>query len=237
MDKRSRAAVTIGALALGMGGLLGIADTSEATSTKTYEVTLTNLTTGQPFSPPLLATHTKRVDVFNIGRPASEGIREIAENGNAAVLATALEGRRGVEDVVVAGGPLHRIGGPGSNTMTLTIKATGRADQLSIASMLICTNDGFSGLHGVELPNGPHARTWYARAYDAGTERNTETSADIVDPCGAIGPVAIPGDGLNGRTPTSGVIHLHPGINGGADLTAAHDWENPVLKVTARRIG
>ena len=48
--------------------------------------------------------------------------------------------------------------------------------------------------------------------------------------------MAIPADGLNNRTPTRGVIHLHPGIHGGNDLSAAHDWDNPVLKVEVRRV-
>ncbi|MFQ5552270.1 MAG: spondin domain-containing protein, partial [Thermoplasmata archaeon] len=47
-----------------------------------FEVTISNLTSGQPFTPPVLATHKKSTDVFTVGEPASLGIKEIAENGN-----------------------------------------------------------------------------------------------------------------------------------------------------------
>ncbi|MFV1989559.1 MAG: spondin domain-containing protein, partial [Acidimicrobiales bacterium] len=51
---------------------------------RTYEVTITNLTEGQPFTPPLVAVTDKRVRLFKVGRAASPEIREIAENGNLA---------------------------------------------------------------------------------------------------------------------------------------------------------
>jgi len=204
---------------------------------RTFQVTLINLTTGQPMSPPLLATHTQRADVFTVGRRASEGVRLIAENGDNAALAASLQGMEGVHDVVASGTPLHRLGGPGSPVMKLTIEAGGGANRLSIATMLICTNDGFTGVDGVRLPTGFSPTVHLAQAYDAGTEANEQTAATIVDPCGAIGPVSIPGDGLNQRPATSGVIEMHPGIEPGKGiLTSAHVWRGPVLAVIIQRV-
>ena len=58
----------------------------------TYTVTITNLTTGQPFTPPLAATHRKPVSMFTVGEPASFGLKEIAENGNLEPMAERLAG-------------------------------------------------------------------------------------------------------------------------------------------------
>jgi hypothetical protein len=102
--------------------------------------------------------------------------------------------------------------------------------------MLICTNDGFTGVDSVRLPSGFEPTFHLAQAYDAGTEANEQTAATIVDPCGAIGPVSIPGDGLNQRPATSGVIAVHPGIEPGKGiLTSAHIWRGPVLAVIIQR--
>lgn len=45
---------------------------------RTYRVTVTNLTGGQPLTPVLFATHRANADVFTVGLPASFGVKEIA---------------------------------------------------------------------------------------------------------------------------------------------------------------
>jgi hypothetical protein len=114
-------------------------------------------------------------------------------------------------------------------------------DRLSLATMLICTNDGFVGLDRGRLPLFG-SRTFWLRGYDAGSEDNTELSQDIVDPCSALGPMPLSGD-PNGNEdaavdtyPAQAVQH-HPGIQGVGDLSAAaHGWDDPVVKVTVMRI-
>jgi hypothetical protein len=102
--------------------------------------------------------------------------------------------------------------------------------------MLICTNDGFTGLDGVALPGGFQPATYHSAGYDAGTEANDERSASIVDPCFVIGPTTGPADG-NGRTATNGNITHHPGIQGGAGLDPdAHGWEDAVARITIQRV-
>jgi hypothetical protein len=132
--------------------------------------------------------------------------------------------------------PIHRVGGPGSNSMTVMINASGSANNLSLATMLICTNDGFTGLDSFKLPGGFEPVTLFAQGYDAGTEANDELYTHIVDPCGAIGPVTAAADGMNLRTATGGVITHHDGIEGTGDLTSAHEWANPVLKIEIQRV-
>ncbi|MGH2547258.1 MAG: spondin domain-containing protein, partial [Actinomycetota bacterium] len=38
---------------------------------RTYEVTITNLTSGQPLTPPVVATHNGGLHVFEVGEPAT----------------------------------------------------------------------------------------------------------------------------------------------------------------------
>ncbi len=203
-----------------------------------YEVTIVNMSHSQPFSPGVIVTHDASASVFSVGSAASEGIREIAENGNPGPAFDALNGAAGVSAVVNTGAPVFTKNGPGSDKLTTTITADEGADYLSVAVMLICTNDGFVGLDSVKLPKGPETAVFFPGAYDAGTEANDELYTSIVDPCGAIGPVPAPADGMNNRTATDDDIEPHPGISGDGDLDAtAHNWRNKVARVTVKRIG
>lgn len=201
-----------------------------------YDVTITNLTAGQPFSPGVLVTHTRHASFFDVGARASEGLRLIAEDGSQSVAIAELTGRPGVLEVVDVNAPIGQAGGPFPTARTFRIRAAANANRLSLAVMLICTNDGFTGLDGVRLPGGFKPRTFYAAGYDAGTEANDERSTSVVDACFAIGPIPGAADG-NARTSTNGVVTHHPGIQGGADLMpSAHGWRDPVAQITIQRV-
>jgi hypothetical protein len=215
-------------------GFVGAGDAAE----RMYEVTIENLTTSQPLSPGVVVTHTRNQNLFRPGAPASEGIRAIAENGDPSVSVGELTGARGIFDLQATTAPVGRADDENiPNTLTVNVKARGDARFLSLAVMLICTNDGFTGLNTVPLPGGYRPRSYYAGGYDAGTEKNDELFTSIVDACGAIGPVPVAPDGQNNRTATEGVVTRHPNIAGNGDLSPkAHGWDGPVLKVTVRQI-
>ncbi|NNF06789.1 MAG: hypothetical protein HKN21_08510 [Candidatus Eisenbacteria bacterium] len=206
----------------------------------TYEVTIENLTSGQPFSPPVAATHKRSVQMIPRRGMSTPELTSIAEDGDQSGMVSLLQGLSQVTDVVDVGAPIVTQGstaGGFSDTITFQIRAK-RGDRFSLASMLICSNDGFWGLSGVPLPpNGTVVR--YALGYDAGTEDNTEMSTDIVDACSGIGPVALAGD-PNGNenaavdTSPQEPIRRHPGISGHGDLGSDHDFSGPVAKVTIR---
>jgi hypothetical protein len=59
-------------------------EAASANPASTFRVTITKLTSGQPFTPALAATHRGNDGFFRVGRPASVGIQQIAENGNPA---------------------------------------------------------------------------------------------------------------------------------------------------------
>ena len=106
--------------------------------------------------------------------------------------------------------------------------------------MLICTNDGFTGLDTVRLPR--KKRTVYSRGYDARTEMNTEFFGDMVPPCqGLIGVMSDPpvtGTGMSDPLlAEDGIIIPHVGIIGGVDLLPeVHGWSNPVAKIVIERL-
>ncbi|MGH2446580.1 MAG: spondin domain-containing protein, partial [Candidatus Limnocylindria bacterium] len=227
---------------LALLGLLTLAVVpAGASSQRTYEVTITNLTSGQALTPPLIATHRGSTHLFQVGAAANSGTQQIAENGNVAPLMAGLAADRGVWSVVAAGAPLVPEGTPMfgtfSDRVTLTIDAGPGAQFLSHESMLICTNDGFTGVDGLKLPRKVgRARTVRTNGYDAFTELNTEDYADIVPPCqGLIGDTSgEPGTGVSDPAlAEGGVIAHHAGIAGGADLEPAiHGWTDPVAELT-----
>ncbi len=202
-----------------------------------YEVTITNLTEGQPLSPPVAVTHRTGVTLFQRGAPASEAIEAIAETGDQSIAVAALDGAAGVTHVVDVGAPLTPAGavvGSFTDSVTFEIDAS-RGDRLSFATMLICTNDGFAGVNSLRLPKaGAGTAIHYVRAHDAGTERNTERSQHIVDACSALGPVTLDGDpdgNVDDTVDTDRLVRPHRGVTKDRDLLAAHDWDGPVAMI------
>jgi hypothetical protein len=188
------------------------------------------------------ATHRPGYRAFS-ARYASPELEAIAEDGNAGPMAALLGAASAVTDAVEMEVPVTRPGTTVGNFMdqvTFRIQAK-PGDRLSFAAMLICTNDGFTALHGAKLPEHG-ARQYWTRAYDAGTENNTERSVDVVDACSALGPYALAGD-PNGNedgavdTQPREPVRQHPGITGAGDLDPAdHGWPYSVTQVTVRRI-
>ncbi|MEK7329063.1 MAG: spondin domain-containing protein [Chloroflexota bacterium] len=219
---------------------------ADVDSPRIYEVTITNSTSGQPLTPPVVATHRRSLEVFEVGEDASFEVKEIAENGNNGPLLSALGSDKRVYEVLQAGmGPLVPAGTPGaalfSDSVTFTISAEQGAKYLSFVAMLVCTNDGFTGVDGVRLPKRVgDTVTVHTAGYDAGTEINTEDFADIVPPCqGLIGVSS--GEARAGASNPALAededISHHLGILGGADLVpGVHGWTNPVAKIEITRI-
>ncbi len=207
-----------------------------------YDITVTNMTTlgGQWFTPPLVATHRKAEDFFTAGKPASDRLMGLAENGDVPSFAADLEASGHVSAVTVgfgAAGPLA----PGES-VTVSLSADPGSNFVSFASMLICTNDGFTGVDGAKLPKevGDEIQL-YAGAYDAGTEINTEDFADLVPPCQDLGGVSSDDAGTGASDPAlaeGGVIRAHEGIMERSDLLSdPHGWTGPVAMFTVRRTG
>jgi hypothetical protein len=210
-----------------------------------YEVKVVNVNRGaQWLTPPVVAVHDRSVDVFTRGQRASLGVAQIAENGNVDPLVNSLTDAHGVASVEVAVSADEPPLAPGEET-TVTLTGSWRANRLSLVSMLICTNDGFTGLDGVQLPaRVGQSRSFYGQDLDAGSERNTEDFVDLVPPCQALNGVTdddgAPGTGMSDPALAEGsVVRNHRGVAGLADLTAeAHGWDTrrPIIEVVVTRV-
>lgn len=193
----------------------------------TYHVTITNLTNSINFTPILVSSQRRSVSIFELGSPASEDLATIAESGDSGPLTTTLNANHHVVDVQSSAGLL----GPGM-TVTVVVSAAHGARRISIASMMLPTNDGFIALDSVAAPRYG-SRTYFSPGYDAGSEANDESCANIPGPtCGGM-PLS-PGDNNPGD---EGYVHIHRGMHGIGDLDASvYDWRNPVAKITITRV-
>ena len=237
-----RTAVASSICALAATTAIALPATAEAAApVHTYKVTVTNLTQGQPLSPPLIVTNYGSGQIFKEGRVANWGVQQVSENGNNQPLYDSfLQDQHDgyVTDVQRASAPLVPKGSPADamfdQTVTLTIRAKD-TDRISWISMLGCTNDGFAGINAGRLPRAK-GRTVRIPVigYDAGTEENTEDFMDLTGGCqGAIGVKSQFGaTGTNMTDWTlaeNGVVHRHEGVFGASDdglVPEVHDW-NP----------
>ena len=188
---------------------------SNGTITHSYRVKVQNITAGQPMSPLLVSTST----LFTVGKSATDGLERLAEGGdNSALLNT---------DSVSGNGLIVP-----SASDTVTIDS--QTQVLSIATMLVKTNDGFTGIdtYDVSSLSRQDSVTFYLNAYDAGTEINSETNTTIP---------GLGGEGYNATREVSNIVTSHNGIISKDDglvtssLTSLEKFNNPVAKVTITR--
>lgn len=204
------------------------------------EIEITNLTNGTYFTPLLIAAHDPRFHLFQPGSPASNELQAMAEGGDLSGL---------IDEVAAAGGdyvenPAGGLLAPGSST-TATLEIGRRNRNLSVAAMLLPTNDGFVGLDALRIPAVPGTYTYYLNGYDAGTEANDERITGGGAP-GVPGIPAAPGnDAGTGGTgaaafDTNSTVHVHRSVVGDTDPdggisdldSTIHRWQNPVAEVT-----
>jgi len=223
---------------------LGIASIGLATSASAadYRVMVTNLTSGIHFTPLIIATHDPSVAMFQSGTKASSQLQAIAEGGDISGMASLLES--------IGAGVATGDGLVAPSAITEFTVSGNAGDVLSLAGMLLPTNDGFVGLNSVKLPQNGMTYSYNANGYDAGTEGNDEVVGS-----GAPGEAGFPapppivatgtGTGATGiHVEAEGYVHIHRNVigdldeNGGfSDINAAvHRWLNPVARVTITSI-
>lgn len=190
-------------------------------SAQNYEVTITNLTQGQVFSPPIVFSHRSSFDLFTPGQPVIPELAGVAEDADNEPLVALLGAEPRVGDVAVGEDFLP----PGMST-SVTVKARGGARYITALGMLVTTNDAF---FAAERRASGFSSSTYAVAWDAGSEANTQKCAHIPGPpCG--------NGGVRVQNGAEGYVYIHTGIQARGDLNPAlHDWRNPVAKITIRR--
>ena len=196
-----------------------VAWAAPAAAQDTVTVRITNVSK-QIISPPLVATHTWKAQIFVPGMPASTELSLLAEDGDPSNLAAALEANGEVLDVAVAGGLLF----PGES-VSFELSSVGKYNRVSAVGMLVTTNDAFFGFQNFRIQSDSMNRRIGVPAWDAGSEANNE-DCDFIPgpPCG--NPFVRDTDGAEG------FVHTHPGLHGGGDLTPAEwGWQNPVVDI------
>jgi hypothetical protein len=159
----------------------------------------------------------------------------MAEGGDNSALIAEADADAGVTVTGSGAGP---IGPAASETVTIDMLESELPGlRLSVATMLVNTNDAFTGLNGmpVELMAVGDIVVVRGVAYDAGTEAETETAATIPGPAGG-------GEGFNAvRDDQADQVSMHAGVvsqdDGFAtsDLTEQHRFDNPVVQIRIER--
>jgi hypothetical protein len=209
-----------------------VAQTPEKTR---YEITVTNQTRGQHFTPPFVVIHKPGVKLFTLGEPVSPQLMALIEDASPNALGVLLASLPEVKEVITAATPpANALIDPGKSG-TVTVETSADFNQISFVSSLVPTNDAFIAVNGVAGPKGDTTLSLFVPVYDAGSERNDELCASIFGPslieCGGAGGGGRPGDG-------EGFVHIHNGIHGVGNLNAAlRDWRNPVARILIRRLG
>lgn len=191
-----------------------------------YRIEMVNLTAAQPLSPLSIITQTEGKQ-WQVGMPASIAVEKLAEGGDN----TDWFAQPAVVNRAGSDGPIP----PGQST-TVEITSTAEGRMLSMAAMLVNTNDAFVGVTGIDLNDiSIHTPlTLYLPALDAGTEANSEAPGSIPGPADG-------GEGYNADRDDVDYVANHMGIiskPGGLEsstLGPEHRFDNPVVKITISR--
>ncbi len=204
------------------------------------EISVTNLTHGNYFTPLLIAAHDMDSHLFQAGEMATPALQKMAEGGDIADLDAAVMGAGGV----TVANPAMGLLAPSAKVDSIMLDS-GDMTHLSITAMVLPTNDAFVGLDAWKIPTEAGTYTFTLNAYDAGTEANDE----IINGGGASGTPGIPAaPGGDGGMNATGImdnssnekVHIHPGVLGDTDMdggasdldSRVHRWLNPVARVT-----
>ena len=201
-----------------------------------FEVTVTNLTNGQPMSPVAVIAHQTGYAIFTVGAAATAGLETLAEGGDNSALIAEADADAQVTTSASGAAP---IGPAGSETITVDVLQSNLPGlNISVSTMLVNTNDAITGLNGASVADmmAGESLSWRTIAYDSGTEANTESAAHIPGPAGG-------GEGFNAaRDDLADRVAMHTGVVSqddgfaASDLTGQHRFDNPVAQVSIERI-
>lgn len=195
---------------------------------RTYEITVTNLTAAQPFSP-VAVIASDSVTLWQTGSAASDGLAMLAEGGDSSALTAQ-------DETLVAEAGTEPLMPGSSETFMLTMEASDSA-LLSVVTMLVNTNDGFTGITGLDLSAlvTNDALTMLPHVYDAGTEDNTEAAGTIPGPANGGEGASEGREALDAVTFHGGVVSAEGGLTDSV-LGSEHRFDNPAMKLIITRM-
>ncbi len=236
MNNRHNRIFLLFMLVLSMALLAGCGSSSNGnggTNRATYEVTVTNITNNQPLSPLGIVVHMDGYLAWKAGTAASNGLEQLAEGGDPTAFLIEAELDDSVSRTVAGTGII--VPG-GSETVSITTN-TGSSRMISLATMLVNTNDAFTGIESAPvgtLSKG-ESLVYLAHAYDAGTEANTETAATVPGPAGG-------GTGYDATRDDTDFVFVHAGVVtaddglGSSTLDESHRFIGPVSRIEITRV-
>jgi len=207
------------------GSIMMALSACELAPEQEYSISITNLTHSQPLSPPVAMLHKKKFSFWSIGEEASEALEIMSEGGDGSGLLALKPQNPQYQGSV----PLF----PGESVEFTLNTNRDNLKNLSIAGMLVNTNDAFSGLNGIELLDLEEGQSsvYYTYTYDAGTEFNSELNGTIPGPADG-------GEGYNAtRDDVTSVVTYHSGVVSADDnfthstLSSADKFDNPTLRI------
>ncbi len=193
-----------------------------------YQISVSNITHGQPMSPVTVVLHNDG-QLWSIGEPASAALELLAESGDGSDLLSL--------GMVLASGVGDGVLMPGLTQSIMVTSVDVVPSHLSLATMLVNTNDAFTGVNAMSLTNLAvgESISMLTSSYDSGTEKNSELVTTIPGPAGG-------GEGFNAQRDDVDFVAMHPGVVSQDDglaqsgLTNAHRFDNPTLRVTVTRM-
>jgi hypothetical protein len=215
-----------------------------------FTVQLTNLTYGQPFSPAAIVLHEPGFNTFMDGETASIGLEQLAESGNPAeLMSEALAATQYLDAIATDGATPPRSIGAMSTLFVPLLDIDNL--HISFTTMLVDTNDAFTGLNAANISNMAVGQTksFMAPTWDAGTEANTETATTMPGPAA----VAAGGGGASAgfdamRDDLFDLVHFHRGVVTNANasdkskeglstsvLIETDRWDNPTARLVVTR--
>lgn len=214
--------------------LAGCNDNDSNTNTqRSFSVEIKNLTTNQPFSPLAYIAHNTGYHAWVEGQAASIALEHLAEGGSSHELLAAAQ----ADTAHLQSGALAAPLGAG-NSVNVRINVDNASQaRLSLVTMLVNTNDAYSGIDALDIGSLTLGETVVVRApaWDAGSEANTETAGSIPGPAdNGEGFNAARDDVLNAVTIHAGVISEDDGLLESV-LNQSHRFDNPVAQFTITR--
>jgi len=215
-----------------------------------FTVQLTNLTYSQPFSPAAIIIHEPGYNAFIDGEAASLGLEQLAEGGDPAeLMSEALAATQYLDAIATDGATPPRAVGTMSTLLVPLLDVDNL--RISFTTMLVDTNDAFTGLNAADISNMlvGESVSFMSPTWDAGTEANTETASTMPGPAaGAAGGGGASAGFDATRDDLFDLVHFHRGVVTNANasdgskeglsssvLTEADRWDNPTARIVVTR--
>ncbi len=199
-------------------------------ATMSFDIAVTNLTHNQPLSPIAAAAHDGGLRGWVIGQASSDGLELLAEDGDNSEFLMELEAAGSFASATTE----SPLGAGATETLSLSFAEEDEV-MLTVATMLVNTNDAFTGITQIDVSSMAVGESLQlpAPVYDAGTEFNSELPGTIPGPADG-------GEGFNADRNDIDYVARHPGVVTRADgyaesvLDQSHRFDQPaaMLKIT-----